>query len=162
MEQRPIEIPTDHPCLLGLLTRRLASADAQDRAALAAAALDAMLRDGAFDRCCLPRYMALAPSRGDREVQIPVAARDGIETRVLVWPAGAGDADHPHTSGWTVFVPVTGQLVAVDEAPGDGRSAGPLRARTAAVLRPEDGLRHRLRNNEHDVAVTIHVSGPRV
>ena len=161
MEQKPIEMSTDHPCLLGLLTRRLAVAQAQDQAALAAAALDAMLRDGAFDRCCLPKYLALAPERGEREVQIPVAARDGIETRVLVWPAGAGDGDHPHTSGWTVFIPVTGQLVAVDEAPNDGRTAGPLRARTAAVLRPEDGVRHRLRNNEDAVAVTIHVSGPR-
>jgi hypothetical protein len=160
MEQRPIEVATDHPCLLGLLTRRLASSGTEDTAALAAAALEALLRDGAFDRCCLPRYMSLAPARGEREIQIPIAERGGIETRVLVWPAGSADGRHPHTSGWTVFVPVSGQLIAED-ACGDGTTAGPLRARTPAVLRPEDGLKHRLFNRESRPAVTIHVSGPR-
>ena len=161
MEERPIEVSTDHPCMLGLLTRRLAEARGEDAPGLAAAALDALLRRGTFDRCCLPRYVALAPERGEREVQIPIADREGIETRVLVWPPGSQDGRHPHTAGWTVFVPVTGQLVAVDEAPGEGTSVGPLRARTPAVLRPEDGLRHRLRNAEEQVAVTIHISGPR-
>jgi len=160
MEDRPIEVSTDHPCLLGLLTRRLATARAEDTATLAAAALDALLRDAAFDRCCLPRYLALAPARAAREIQIPIAQRGGIETRVLVWPVGAADGQHPHASGWTVFVPVAGQLIAVDET-GDGTTAGPLRPRTPAVLRPEHGLRHRLRNREPRPAVTIHVSGPR-
>ena len=160
MEERPIEASTDHDCLLGMLTRHLASARADDTAALAAAALDALLRDGVFDRCCLPRYLSLAPDQAERETQIPIARSGGIETRVLVWPAGAGDGRHPHTSGWTVFVAVTGQLVATDET-GDGTTAGPLRARTPVVLRPEDGLRHRLRNRERQPAVTIHVSGPR-
>ena len=35
MEERPIEALTDHRCVLGLLTRQLASADGTDRAALA-------------------------------------------------------------------------------------------------------------------------------
>ena len=160
MEERPIEVSTDHQCLLGLLTRRLASARAEDTATLAAAALDALLRDGAFDRCCVPRYLALAPERAEREIQIPIAERGGIETRVLVWPVGAADGAHPHSRGWTVFVPVTGQLIAFDKD-GDGTAAGPLRPRTPAVLRPEDGLRHRLRNREQRPALTIHVSGPR-
>jgi Cysteine dioxygenase type I len=161
VEQRPIEVQTDHPCLLGLLTRRLANARADDTAALAADALEALLRDGTFDRCCLPRYVSLAPKRGDREVQIPIASRGGIETRVLVWPPGAGDGTHPHSDGWTVFAPAAGHLVAVDTAPGDGTAIGPVRARKAALLRPEDAVRHRLRNAEDEVAVTIHVSGPR-
>jgi hypothetical protein len=162
VKERPIEVETDHVHLLGILTRRLASARADDTAALAADALEALLREGTFDRCCLPRYKSLAPKRGEREIQIPIASRGGIETRVLVWPAGAGDGTHPHSDGWTVFAPVTGQLIAVDEAPGDGTVVGPVRARKAALLRPEDAIKHRLRNAEDDVAVTVHISGPGV
>ena len=162
MEERPIEVQTDHHCLLGLLTRRLATARVDDSAALAADALEALLREGTFDRCCLPRYLRLAPERAEREIQIPIAEREGIETRVLVWPIGAGDSRHPHSDGWTVFAPVTGQLVAVDEVPSDGTTVGPVRPRKAAVLRPEDAVRHRLRNPEQTVAVTVHISGPRV
>jgi len=161
MEERPIEVSTDHPCVLGLLTRRLADAESREAATLAGDALEALLRAGTFDRCCLPRYLALAPRRSQREVQIPIATYGDIETRVLVWPAGAADSTHSHKAGWTTFIPVTGQLVAIDDVPSEGVVAGPLRPRTAVVLRPEDALRHRLRNAEHDVAVTIHVSGPR-
>ena len=161
MEERSIEVETDHAHLLGILTRRLAGARADDTAALAAAALEALLREGTFDRCCVPHYKSLAPRRGEREIQIPIASRGGIETRVLVWPAGAGDGTHPHSDGWTVFAPVTGQLIAVDEAPGDGTAVGPVRPRQAALLRPEDAIKHRLRNVENEVAVTVHISGPR-
>jgi hypothetical protein len=165
MEERPIEVSTDHTCVLGTLTRRLADADVADvadAAALAAGALERLLRDGGFDRCCLPHYLRLAPDRGDREIQIPIAERGGIETRVLVWPRGASDRPHPHVDGWTVFIPAKGQLVAIDEVPGEGTTTGPLRVRTAAVLRPEEGIEHRLRNAEDALAVTIHISGPRV
>ena len=161
MEERPIEVSTDHQCVLGVLTRRLASAESREAATLAGDALEALLRAGTFDRCCLPRYLALAPARSAREVQIPIARYGDIDTRVLVWPTGAADSTHPHASGWTTFIPVTGQLVAVDEAPGDGTIAGPLRPRKAVVLRPEERLRHRVRNAEANVAVSIHVSGPR-
>lgn len=161
MEERPIEVSTDHPCVLGIMTRQLARAESREAATLAGDALEALLRAGTFDRCCLPRYLALAPERSEREVQIPIATYGDIETRVLVWPAGAADSTHPHASGWTTFIPVTGQLVATDEAPGDGRVPGPLRPRKAVVLRPEDRLRHRVRNAEAAVAVSIHVSGPR-
>ena len=162
MEERPIEVETDHTHLLGILTRRLANARADDTAALAADALEALLREGTFDRCCLPHYKSLAPKRGEREIQIPIASRGGIETRVLVWPPGAADRPHPHSAGWTVFAPVTGHLIAVDETSSDGTAVGPVRARRAAVLRPEEAIRHRLRNAEDDVAVTVHISGPRI
>jgi len=161
VDQRPIEVSTDHRCVLGILTRQLAAAESREAATLAADALEALLRTGTFDRCCLPRYLALAPKRSEREVQIPIATHGDIETRVLVWPGGAGDRVHPHASGWTTFIPVTGQLVAVDEAPGDGTIAGPLRPRKAVVLRPEERLRHRVRNAEAEVALSIHISGPR-
>lgn len=161
MEERPIEVSTDHQCVLGLLTRRLGDAESRDAATLAGDALEALLRAGTFDLCCLPRYLALAPTRAEREVQLPIATYGDVETRVLVWPEGSGDREHPHASGWTTFILVTGQLVAVDAAPGDGTIAGPLRPRTAVVLQPQDRLRHRLRNAESDVAVSIHISGPR-
>jgi hypothetical protein len=159
MEERPIEVPTDHTCMLAMLTRQLASSGDVDRPALAAAAVDAMLRDGGFDRCCLPHYLALAPERGGREIQIPIATVGDIATRVLVWPIGSKDGMHPHIDGWTVFVPVTGELVSVEQPAGEPVTAGPLELRRPQILRPEERVRHRLRNQADDVAVTIHVSG---
>ena len=159
MEDQPIEVSTDHTCVLAVLTRRLAASDDADKPALAAAAIDAILRDGSFDRCCLPHYIALAPERGGREIQIPIAVEGDIETRVLVWPIGSKDGMHPHIDGWTVFVPVTGQLVSVEQPAGEAVTAGPLELRRPQVLRPEERIRHRLRNQADDVAVTIHLSG---
>lgn len=159
MDEDPIEVATGHHCLLALLTRRLAQSRDADRPSLAAAALDAMLRSGRFDRCCLPHYVALAPERGGREIQIPILADGDIETRVLVWPIGSKDGMHPHADGWTVFVPVCGTLVCVEQPAGAALTVGTLDLRRPAVLRPEDPLRHRLRNPSESVAVTIHISG---
>jgi hypothetical protein len=159
MEERPIEVRTEHGCVLDVLTRRLAEANVDDTAALANEALRALLRDGAFDRCCLPKYLALAPERGQREIQIPIATHGAIETRVLVWPIGAGDSAHPHVDGWTVFVPVAGDLVTVEQSPTDGTNATRLAPREPVVLRPEDRIRHRVRNAAPEPAVTIHISG---
>ena len=159
MDEQPIEVSTDHTCLLATLTRRLARADDADRASLAAAAVTGVLRDGSFDRCCLPHYVALAPERGGREIQIPIAAEGDIATRVLVWPIGSKDGMHPHVDGWTVFVPVTGQLVSVEQPAGEPVVVGTLDLRVPEILRPEDAVRHRLRNQAEEVAVTIHVSG---
>ena len=111
------------------------------------------------DRCCLPRYVALAPERGGREIQIPIATAGDIATRVLVWPIGSKDGMHPHVDGWTVFVPVAGELVSVEQPAGENVTVGTLDPRRPQVLRPEDAVRHRLRNNGEDVAVTIHISG---
>jgi hypothetical protein len=159
MDDAPIEVPTDHACLLAMLTRRLAAADDVDRPSLAAAALGAMLGSDSFDRCCAPRYVALAPEEGDREVQIPIATDGDIETRVLVWPVGSRDYPHPHTDGWTVFVPVTGELTATTQT-GDGSpTVGALPLRKPRTLRPEAGVVHRVRNSSSSVAMSIHVSG---
>lgn len=160
MEEPPIEVRTDHRCVLATLTRHLSSSDDGDMPSLAAAALDAMLRDGGFDRCCLPRYVALAPKRGGREIQIPIATAGSIATRVLVWPIGSRDGMHPHVDGWTVFVPVTGELVSVEQPTGEAATIGTLELRRPQVLRPEDSVRHRLRNPGDGAAVTIHISGP--
>lgn len=158
MDDQPIEAATDHACVLGTLTRRLAESRDLDRAALAAAALDALLRGGTLDRCCLPHYLALAPRSGAREVQVPVASDADVSTRVIVWPVGSGDAAHPHARGWTVFVPVVGQLVTVDEH-ADATAFGTLEPRRPVVLRSDDPVRHRLRNQATTPALTVHVSG---
>ena len=158
MEERPIEALTDHRCVLGLLTRQLASADGADRAALTADALARLLGGGRFDACCLPRYLALAPEHFAREIQIPIAVEGDVETRVIVWPIGARDGKHPHTDGWTVFVPVTGALVTVEES-GDEESVADLVPRVPMVLRPEEHVRHLVRNIGDDRALSVHVSG---
>lgn len=158
MDDRPIEVSTDHVCVLGTLTRRLAESRDLDRPALAAAALDALLRGGAFERCCLPHYLALAPRSGAREVQVPVASEADVSTRVIVWPVGSGDVAHPHARGWTVFVPVVGRLVAVDEH-ADATAVSTLEPRRPMVLRSDDPMRHRLRNRAATPALTVHVSG---
>jgi hypothetical protein len=161
MEERPIEVQTDHRCVLATLTQRLAASSDADKAALAASAIERLLRDGGFDGCCLPHYVELAPERGGREIQIPIATVGDIATRVLVWPIGSKDGMHPHVDGWTVFVPVTGELVSVEQPAGAPMKTAPLELRRPQILRPEGAVRHRLRNRANDVAVTIHVAGTR-
>lgn len=158
MEERPIEARSDHGCVLDVLTRRLAAADAGDRAELAADALVRMLDAGRFDACCLPRYLALAPQGSLREVQIPIACAGEIQTRVIVWPVGSRDGQHPHADGWTVFVPVCGKLVtlAADDA---GETVADLPVRDPVVLRSEDGIRHLVRNIGDSPALSVHISG---
>ncbi|HYK98608.1 MAG TPA: hypothetical protein VEU77_09505 [Candidatus Acidoferrales bacterium] len=158
MEERPIEALTDHRCVLGLLTRQLASAGATDRAVLAADALARLLDSGGFDACCLPRYLTLAPERFAREIQIPIAVEGDVETRVIVWPIGARDGKHPHTDGWTVFVPVTGALVTLEQV-GDDESVADLVPRVPVVLRPDEHLRHLVRNIGDGRALSVHISG---
>lgn len=146
--------------MLGALTHQLAAAPAEgDRPALAADALAALLGAGQFDRCCMPRYLALAPVQSGREVQIAVAREGDVETRVLVWPIGARDLEHPHTDGWTVFVPARGELSTVERSAAEPRSASRLADRAPVVLRPEDGVRHFVRNTGDGPALSIHVSG---
>jgi len=145
--------------VLGSLTERLAAAREDDPAALASYAVERLLRGGTFDRCCAPRYLALAPERAAREVQIPVVAQGPIRTRVLVWPVGARDGTHPHAGGWTVFVAVFGELVTVEQIEGGPPSIGPLPPRKPVVLREEDHVRHRVRNSGHIPALSIHISG---
>jgi hypothetical protein len=117
-----------------------------------------MLGGRRFDTCCLPRYVGLAPERFAREVQIPIAIEGDVACRVIVWPVGARDGKHPHTDGWTVFVPVVGSLVTLVE--NDVAAAvSELRLRQPVVLRPEARIRHLVRNAGDAPAVTIHVSG---
>ena len=94
-----------------------------------------------------------------REVQIPIARAGDIETRVLVWPVGARDFEHPHTDGWTVFVPARGDLSTSERTASEPRTASRLVERAPVMLRPEDGIRHLVRNTGSVTALSIHVSG---
>lgn len=152
---------TDHRCVLGMLVRRLADSTDDDRPSLAADALAAMLRSGQFDRCCVPRYLALAPERAPREVQIPIDESADVAARVIVWPVGARDAEHPHTDGWTVFVPVRGELASVARSADEPTTVERLVTRVPLVLRPEDGVRHLVRNAGPAPALSVHLFGTR-
>jgi len=157
--EQPVEAATDHRCALGELTRRLADSRASDRAGGAVAALTDLLIEGRFDSCCVPRYLALAPEEAEREVQVPIAVAADIETRVLLWPVGSRDFTHPHSDGWTVFVPVVGALTSIASAAGDDPATETLPPRRPQLLRPEDHVRHRVQNQSKGVALSVHVSG---
>ena len=118
-----------------------------------------VLVEGRFESCCVPRYLALAPEHADREVQIPIAKVGTVETRVIVWPVGSRDFTHPHTNGWTVFVPVLGELTEITSSDGEAATAMTLPPKRPQVLRPEDRVRHRVQNRSDAVALSVHVSG---
>ena len=158
MEQ-PIEATTDHRCALGELTQQLAASRASDRAGATAEALRGLLVAGRFESCCVPRYLALAPEQAEREVQVPIAVVRDIETRVLLWPVGSRDFTHPHTDGWTVFVPVRGELTEISASDGEDASVAALPDRKPQILRAEDRVRHRVQNRADGVAMSVHVSG---
>ena len=161
MSEHPVEVRTDHLCILAILARRLADNDDGDRAALAADAVAALLHAGHFDRCCVPRYLALAPDHGREEVQIPIATAGDIATRVIVWPVGSRDSAHAHHDGWTVFAPVRGALVSVANGSDGAPQATRLEPRRPRILRPENEVHHGLRNGGADVGLSVHVFGDR-
>ena len=105
MDEKPIEVSTDHVCLLGDLTSELAE-DARsgvrgEELAERARELLLELKADDFERCCLPVYLSLAPTEFAREIQLPIANDDAtkLDTRVLLWPIGAADRQHPHCDG---------------------------------------------------------------
>ena len=100
-----MEIQVDHRCALESVTERIARVtNAGGAREEARRALDELLADRDFDRCCVPHYLAPAPRAGERELEIPVAEAGRIRTRVIVWPVGAKDVRHPHTDGWAAFI----------------------------------------------------------
>jgi hypothetical protein len=165
MGDAAIELETDHRCLLAELTDRLATLAARHRGASlanhAASELDAVLVKGRFETCCLPRYLALAPKSFERELQVPVASADvaELDTRVLLWPVGARDLDHPHVEGWTVFAAVRGDLVLSEVREGERRPERRAALRRSEVLMPEEDVVHHVRNRGHEIGVSVHVFG---
>ena len=161
-----LEISLQHRCHLGRLTDELAErargGERGERLAdRARAALERLLASGDFARCCVPAYLAVAPEVFERELQVPVASADvaKLDTRVLLWPMGAKDAQHPHSEGWAVFAAVRGEL-AVHERRHDERQP----ERAVALCDPEvltkgDGITHHIHNRGDEVGLSVHIFG---
>ena len=157
-----MEIQVDHHCALESVTERIARVTNAGAAREEARhALDELLADRDFDRCCVSHYLAPAPRAGERELEIPVADAGRIRTRVIVWPVGAKDVRHPHTDGWAAFSVVRGDLTVTEERRGARRPERRVPARLAQVLRAEDGVAHHIHNRGGEVGLTIHVFGQR-
>jgi hypothetical protein len=165
-ETKPIEVATEHRCMLGDLTDAFAAAASSGLRgkALAAKARDMLshvLDSGRFERCCLPAYLALAPVRFEREIQLPIACADEarLDTRVLLWPVGAKDGQHPHCDGWAAFMAVRGDLTTDEERAGKRMPERALTLGAAELLVPEQDVSHHIHNVGGDVGLTIHVFG---
>ena len=164
--EAPFEIATDHRCALGALTDRLADAASgglrgKALAAQARRELAALASSDAFAQCCVPAYLALAPERFAREIQLPIACAHAarIDTRVLLWPIGAKDGQHPHCDGWAAFVAVRGELTADEERDGQRLTARAIMRHVPEVLIPEQNVSHHIHNVGDQVGLTIHVFG---
>ena len=165
MDEQPIEVSTDHQCLLGDLTSQLADEGRSGKSGeqLADRARELLLElDAAdFERCCMPAYLALAPKEFAREIQLPIASADvaKLDTRVLLWPIGAADRQHPHCDGWAAVMAVNGVLAASEERDGERLPEREMELRAPALLVPEDGVSHHLHNRGETVGLTVHVFG---
>lgn len=162
----PIEIPTDHRCLLGALTDRLAEAAqsgvrGEQLAEQARARLRELASRDQFVTCCLPAYLALAPEQFDREIQLPIAhaAAAKLDTRVLLWPVGAADGQHPHCDGWAAFMAMRGTLMTHEERHGRRGKHRQLTLREPELIVPEQDVRHHIHNVGEEIGLTIHVFG---
>jgi hypothetical protein len=161
-----IEIPVRHRCHLGMLVDGLADhARLGERGAplaeRAQRALADLLLSGKFDTCCVPEYLAVAPERFERELQVPVAAAHAarLDARVLLWPVGAKDVQHPHADGWAVFAAVRGRLAAHEMHDGQRLPERALRVNEPEVVRAVDGITHHLHNRGDEVGLSVHVFG---
>jgi hypothetical protein len=161
----PIEVRTDHRCFLGGLTDRLAEAAREgkrgDELADVAVRFLAELDAEEFAGCCGSAYLALAPEVFEREVQLPIASADiaNIDTRVLLWPVGASDRQHPHGDGWAAVMAMQGRLAATETRDGSWQPERLIELHAPELIVPEDGVSHHIHNRGSDVGLTIHVFG---
>jgi len=162
----PLEIPVQHRCRLGALVDELAE---QARRGERSERLAARARDGLakllsaeeFGTCCVPEYLAVAPKVFERELQVPVASAEPakLDARVLLWPVGAKDVQHPHADGWAVFAAVRGTLAVHEQHNGERRAERVVRLGEAELLAATDGITHHLHNRGEEVALSVHVFG---
>jgi hypothetical protein len=162
----PLEIPVQHRCHLGALVDQLAEharrGERGERlAARARDGLAKLLSADDFGTCCVPEYLAVAPKTFDRELQIPVASAESakLDARVLLWPVGAKDAQHPHADGWAVFAAVRGTLAVHERHNGERQAERVVRLREPELLAATDGITHHLHNRGDDVALSVHLFG---
>ena len=161
-----LEIPVRHRCHLGALVDELAEHARQGEhgerlAARARDGLATLLSADDFGSCCAPEYLAVAPKVFERELQVPVASADDakLDARVLLWPIGAKDAQHPHSDGWAVFAVVRGTLAVHERHNGEPQPERVVRLRDPEVVTPIDGITHHLHNRGDDVALSVHLFG---
>ena len=162
----PLEIPVRHRCHLGALVDQLAErawagTRGDELAEQARAGLVELLSAEDFTGCCVPKYLAVAPDVFERELQIPVASADSakLDARVLLWPIGAKDAQHPHAKGWAVFAAVRGTLAVHERENGEPRPERVVALREPEVVTPRDGITHHLHNRGSEVALSVHIFG---
>jgi hypothetical protein len=161
----PIEAATDHRCLLGTLTDELAEmarggTTGRDLAGEAGKRLRGLDAED-FMACCGPAYLALAPEQFDEEIQVPIASAEAgeLDTRVLLWPVGAQDREHPHCDGWAAIMPMAGDLTASERRGETSMPERPLAPRKAQFLFPEQDVSHHIHNRGAEVGLSIHVFG---
>ena len=161
-----LEIPVRHRHHLGRLVDELAEharrgVRGERLAEQACAALGQLLSSEDFEKCCVPVYLAVAPEIFDREFQIPVASAEAanLDARVLLWPIGARDAQHPHTDGWAVFAAVRGGLAVHERHHGEPQPERAVPLRDPEMLTAIDGITHHLHNRGDEVALSVHVFG---
>jgi hypothetical protein len=165
MEDR-LELTVRHRCHLSRLVDELAEHALRGErgdslAERARTSLEEVLLVRDFDKCCVPVYLALAPKVFDRELQIPVASADParLGVRVLLWPIGAKDAQHPHADGWAVFAAVRGRLAVHERRSGERQPERAVPLREPEVLTPGDEVTHHIHNRGDEVALSVHVFG---
>ncbi|MDP9276512.1 MAG: hypothetical protein M3O99_13080 [Chloroflexota bacterium] len=161
-----LEIPVRHRCHLGELVDELAEharrgLRGEPLAEQARTGLAALVALEDFGTCCVPVYLAVAPKVFERELQVPVASADpgNLDARVLLWPIGAKDAQHPHADGWAVFAAVRGKLAVHERHNGERQPERAIVLRDPEVLTPRDGITHHLHNRGDEVALSVHVFG---
>jgi hypothetical protein len=162
----PLEVSVRHRCHLGQLVDELAEharrGERGERLAERARhRLVELLSSQDFARCCVPEYLAVAPKVFERELQVPVASADTakLDARVLIWPVGAKDAQHPHADGWAVFAAVRGKLAIHERQNGERQAERAVRLGEPEVLHAADGITHHVHNCGDDVGLSVHVFG---
>ena len=161
-----LEIPVRHRCHIGELVDDLAeharAGEAGERLAeRARTGLAKLVRSDDFATCCIPKYLAVAPKVFEREFQVPVASSDSakLDARVLLWPIGAKDAQHPHAEGWAVFSAVRGRLAVHEQSGGERQPERAIVLYEPEMLTWRDGVTHHLHNRGDEVALSVHVFG---
>jgi hypothetical protein len=161
-----LEIPVRHRHHLGALVDELAEharrgVRGERLAEQACAAVAQLLSMEDFEKCCVPAYLALAPLSFDRELQIPVASAKAanLDARVLLWPIGAKDAQHPHADGWAVSAAVRGRLAVHERHNGTPQPERAVPLCDPEMLTAIDGITHHLHNRGDEVALSVHVFG---
>jgi hypothetical protein len=97
----------------------------------------------------------------EREIQVPVACDDTarLDTRVLLWPIGAKDGQHPHCDGWAAFMAVQGDLTTHEQRGSNRLAERPLSLAVPELLIPEQDVSHHIHNVGDEIGLTIHVFG---